>query len=124
MSIETTSEKFDNKGLTDEQVAKSREQHGYNVLTPPKRASLWALYIDKYRDPIIQILLVAVAVSLVFSFINGEFLETIGIFLAIILATTIDFYFERDAAKKFDVLTTLGEEQPVKVRRKTWCLAT
>ena len=117
MSIETTSEKFDNKGLTDEQVAKSREQHGYNVLTPPKRASLWALYIDKYRDPIIQILLVAVAVSLVFSFINGEFLETIGIFLAIILATTIGFYFERDAAKKFDVLTTLGEEQPVKVRR-------
>ena len=117
MSIETTSEKFDNKGLTDEQVAKSREQHGYNVLTPPKRASLWALYIDKYRDPIIQILLVAVAVSLVFSFINGEFLETIGIFLAIILATTIGFYFERDAARKFDVLTTLGEEQPVKVRR-------
>jgi len=117
MSIETTSEKFDNKGLTDEQVAKSREQHGYNVLTPPKRASLWALYIDKYRDPIIQILLVAVAVSLVFSFINGEFLETIGIFLAIIIATTIGFYFERDAAKKFDVLTTLGEEQPVKVRR-------
>ena len=117
MSIETTSEKFDNNGLTDEQVAKSREQHGYNVLTPPKRASLWALYIDKYRDPIIQILLVAVAVSLVFSFINGEFLETIGIFLAIILATTIGFYFERDAARKFDVLTTLGEEQPVKVRR-------
>ena len=117
MSIETTLEKFDTAGLTDAQVAESRKKHGSNVLTPPKRASLWALYIDKYRDPIIQILLVAAAVSLIFSFIDGEFLETLDIFLAIILATTIGFYFERDAAKKFDVLTTLGEEQPVKVRR-------
>lgn len=117
MSIETTLEKFDKAGLTDEQVALSRNEHGANILTPPKRASLWALYIDKYRDPIIQILIVAAAVSLIFSFINGEFLETLGIFLAIILATTIGFYFERDAARKFDVLTTLGEEQLVKVRR-------
>ena len=117
MSIETTLEKFDKAGLTDQQVAESQQKHGLNVLTPPKRTSLWALYLDKYRDPIIQILLVAAAVSLVFSFIEGDFLETLGIFLAIILATTIGFYFERDAAKKFDVLTTLGEEQPVKVRR-------
>lgn len=117
MSIETTLEKFDKAGLTDEQVALSRNEHGANILTPPKRASLWALYIGKYRDPIIQILIVAAAVSLIFSFINGEFLETLGIFLAIILATTIGFYFERDAARKFDVLTTLGEEQLVKVRR-------
>lgn len=117
MSIETTLEKFDKAGLTDEQVVLSRNEHGANILTPPKRASLWALYIDKYRDPIIQILIVAAAVSLIFSFINGEFLETLGIFLAIILATTIGFYFERDAARKFDVLTTLGEEQLVKVRR-------
>lgn len=117
MSIETTLEKFDKAGLTDEQVVLSRNEHGANILTPPKRASLWALYIGKYRDPIIQILIVAAAVSLIFSFINGEFLETLGIFLAIILATTIGFYFERDAARKFDVLTTLGEEQLVKVRR-------
>lgn len=117
MSIETTLEKFDKAGLTDEQVVLSRNEHGANILTPPKRVSLWALYIDKYRDPIIQILIVTAAVSLIFSFINGEFLETLGIFLAIILATTIGFYFERDAARKFDVLTTLGEEQLVKVRR-------
>ena len=71
MSIETTLEKFDTAGLTDAQVAESRKKHGSNVLTPPKRASLWALYIDKYRDPIIQILLVAAAVSLIFSFIDG-----------------------------------------------------
>ena len=104
-------------GLTDEQVKQSREQHGKNVLTPPQRTSLWKLYLDKYRDPIIQILLVAAFVSLILAFIEKNFMETIGIFVAVFLATTVGFYFERDAAKKFNLLTALGEEQPVKVRR-------
>ena len=104
-------------GLTDEQVKQSREQYGRNVLTPPHRTSLWKLYLDKYRDPIIQILLVAAFVSLILAFIEHNFMETIGIFVAVFLATTVGFYFERDAAKKFNVLTTLSEEQPVKVRR-------
>lgn len=104
-------------GLTDEQVKQSREQHGKNVLTPPQRTSLWKLYLDKYRDPIIQILLVAAFVSLILAFIEKNFMETIGIFVAVFLATTVGFYFERDAAKKFNLLTTLSEEQPVKVRR-------
>lgn len=105
-------------GLTDEQVKQSREQHGKNVLTPPQRTSLWKLYLDKYRDPIIQILLVAAFVSLILAFIEKNFMETIGIFVAVFLATTVGFYFERDAAKKFNLLTALSEEQPVKVRRK------
>ena len=104
-------------GLTDEQVKQSREQHGKNVLTPPQRTSLWKLYLDKYRDPIIQILLVAAFVSLILAFIEKDFMETIGIFVAVFLATTVGFYFERDAAKKFNLLTALSEEQPVKVRR-------
>ena len=104
-------------GLTDEQVKQSRKQHGKNVLTPPQRTSLWKLYLDKYRDPIIQILLVAAFVSLILAFIEKNFMETIGIFVAVFLATTVGFYFERDAAKKFNLLTALSEEQPVKVRR-------
>ena len=104
-------------GLTDEQVKQSREQHGKNVLTLPQRTSLWKLYLDKYRDPIIQILLVAAFVSLILAFIEKNFMETIGIFVAVFLATTVGFYFERDAAKKFNLLTALSEEQPVKVRR-------
>lgn len=104
-------------GLTDEQVKQSREQHGRNVLTPPQRTSLWKLYLDKYRDPIIQILLVAAFVSLILAFIEKNFMETIGIFVAVFLATTVGFYFERDAAKKFNLLTALSEEQPMKVRR-------
>ena len=105
------------RGLSAQQVTERRRQHGENVLTPLPKPSLWSLYIEKYRDPIIQILLVAAAISLVFGFIEGEFIETIGIFLAIIFATSVGFYFERDAARKFDLLTELDEEQRVKVRR-------
>lgn len=104
-------------GLTGVQAAENRLKYGDNVLTPPARTSMWLLYIEKYDDPIIRILLVAAAVSLALAFVNGEFVETVGIFFAIFLATTIGFFFERDAARKFDVLTAIGEEQPVKVVR-------
>ena len=105
------------RGLTDNEVAKSRARHGENTLTPPKRTPLWKLYLEKYKDPIIKILLVAAVISLGLAAIHGEYVETIGIILAIVLATTIGFWFEMDAAKKFNVLTALGEESPVKVRR-------
>ena len=104
-------------GLSAAEVAARREQYGENVLTPPRRRSLWQLYAEKYADPIIRILLVAAFVSLALSFVSGEFVETIGIILAVLFATTVGFYFERDATRKFDVLTALGEELPVKVRR-------
>lgn len=105
------------RGLTDKEVVKSREIYGENVLTPPKKTSLWRLYLDKYNDPIIKILLVAAAISLGLAAIENDFVETIGIFLAIFFATTVGFYFERDAAKRFDELTALGDDQPVKVWR-------
>ncbi len=79
---------------------------------------MWHLYLEKYQDPMIRILLVAAIVSLVLAFVKQDFIETIGIIFAIILATTVGFFFERDAARKFDVLTQLGEEQPVKVLRE------
>lgn len=104
-------------GISDAQVADSRQQYGDNVLTPPKKTSLWKLYLDKYRDPIIQILLVAALVSLVLAFVEHDFVETLGIFIAIFIATTVGFYFECDAARKFRVLTAINEDQPVKVRR-------
>lgn len=79
---------------------------------------MWHLYFEKYQDPMIRILLVAAVVSLVLAFVKQDFIETLGIIFAIILATTVGFIFERDAARKFDVLTQLGEEQPVKVVRE------
>jgi Ca2+-transporting ATPase len=104
-------------GLSAQEVLESRRRHGENQLTPPRRRSLWHLYLEKYEDPIIRILLVAAVFSLGLAFFNGEFVETIGIILAVLFATTVGFYFERDAARKFDVLNALGEEQPVKVLR-------
>ena len=106
------------QGLTTMEVEKSRLEHGENVLTPPKRQSMWHLYLEKYRDPMIRILLIAAVVSLVLAFVKQDFIETVGIIFAILLATTVGFIFERDAARKFDVLTQLGEEQPVKVLRE------
>ena len=106
------------QGLTAIEVEASRARHGENVLTPPRRPSMWKLYLEKYEDPMVRILLVAAVASLVLAFVKGDFVETIGIIAAVILATTVGFYFERDAARKFDVLTQLGEEQPVKVVRE------
>ena len=104
-------------GLTPAEVEESRAKYGENVLTPSERTPLWKLYIEKYNDPIIKILIVAALVSLGLAFLNGEFIETLGIFLAIFIATTVGFVFEMDAARKFNALTALGEEEPVKVRR-------
>ena len=105
-------------GLSAAEVSMSRLEHGENVLTPPRRQSMWRLYLEKYQDPMVRILLVAAVVSLVLSFVKNDYIETIGIIAAVFLATTVGFFFERDAARKFDVLTQLGEEQRVKVVRE------
>ena len=104
-------------GLTEQQVLESRQKYGANLLTPPQRPSLWKLYLEKFDDPVIRILLVAALFSLIISVIEDEYAETIGIFFAIFLATGIGFYFEYDANKKFDLLNTVNEETPVTVRR-------
>ena len=104
-------------GLTDAEVQESRKQHGVNLLTPPVRPSMWKLYLEKFQDPVIQILLVAACLSLVISIIENEYAETIGIIVAILLATGIGFLFEYDANKKFDLLNQVNEDTLVKVRR-------
>lgn len=96
--------KYNLDGLTDAQVSESRDRYGENVLTPPKKTSLWKLYLEKYNDPIIKILLVAACVSLLLAFIENDFIETIGIFIAIVLATTVGFWFERDAERNLNCL--------------------
>ena len=115
MSHNTQNSRF--KGLTDQEVLQSRQKYGVNLLTPPKRPSIWKLYLEKFQDPVIKVLLVAAAFSLLISIIESEYAETIGIFFAIFLATGIGFYFEYDANKKFDLLNAVGEETPVMVIR-------
>lgn len=104
-------------GLTDQEVLQSREKHGVNLLTPPKRPSLLKLYLEKFEDPVVRVLLVAAVFSLIISIIENEYAETVGIIAAILLATGIGFYFEYDANKKFDLLNAVNEETLVKVIR-------
>ena len=112
-----TTNDYRHVGLTDEQVRKSRTEYGVNLLTPPKRPSLWKLYLEKFEDPVVRVLLVAAFFSLVISIIENEYAETIGIIAAILLATGIGFFFEYDANKKFDLLNAVSEDTLVKVMR-------
>ena len=113
------------KGLTDEQVIANREQYGRNELTPPAKTPLWKLFLEKFQDPIIRILLIAwvlsigVAVYQITSGIEGldALLEPTGILIAILLATGIGFAFEVSANRKFDILNQIGDESLVKVVR-------
>lgn len=104
-------------GLSDKEVQESRAKYGENLLTPPKRESLWKLFLEKFQDPIIRVLLVAAAVSFGISLTNGHYAETIGLFFAIILATVVGFWFEVDASKKFDLLNQVNDDNAVKVLR-------
>lgn len=114
------------QGLTKEQVIASREANGENVLTPPAKASLWSQFLEKFDDPIIRILLVAWALSLIIAGVHcwgpeakgfSAFLEPIGIFFAIILASCVSFFFELKANRAFDILNTVNDDIMVKVIR-------
>ena len=113
------------KGLTPQEVAESREKHGSNILTPPKRRPVWLQFLDKFKDPIIRILLIALlfsfGVSAYHYFVEGEgasvFFEPSGILLAILLATLVGFILELRANKAFDVLNKVNDDTPVKVYR-------
>ena len=113
-------------GLTSQEVLESRKAHGENILTPPEKTSLWKQFLEKFEDPIIRILLLAWVLSMVIAGVhcwgpeqNGfqAFLEPLGIFFAIMLASTIGFYFEVKAARAFDVLNTVNDDVMVTVMR-------
>ena len=113
-------------GLTSPEVEESRRKHGANILTPPKKTPLWVLFLEKFEDPIIRILLFAWMLAMIISAIHcwgpdqkgvEAFLEPIGIFFAIMLSTTIGFFFEVKAAKAFDVLNLVNDDIPVTVIR-------
>lgn len=104
-------------GMSNAEVIESRKKFGENILTPPPRTPLWKLFLEKFKDPIIRILLVAAVLSLVISIMHNEYAETIGIFVAIFLATGVGFWFEMDANKKFDILNQVNDDILIKVLR-------
>ena len=113
------------KGLSAQEVEESRAKYGVNILTPPEKESVWSQFLDKFRDPLIKILLVALCLSLgiacyeVFGLGDGLFVffEPLGIFVAIVLATVIGFALELNANKKFEMLNKVNDDVPVTVVR-------
>lgn len=104
-------------GLSPEEVEASRREHGSNVLTPPVREPWWRLFLEKFDDPVIRILMIAAMLSLAASAAHGEYLESVGIIVAIFLATTMAFANEYQAGREFDLLYQVSDEIPVKVMR-------
>lgn len=119
-------QKHQYQGLTKQEVEENRRLHGENILTPPEKASLWSQFLEKFNDPIIKILLVAWLLSMIIAGVHcwgpeaegfTAFLEPIGIFFAIMLASCVGFFFEMKANKAFDVLNTVNDDTLVKVIR-------
>jgi len=105
------------KGLSLEEVNKSRHQHGANVLTPPVRDPWWKLFLEKFDDPVIRILMIAAALAIVVGIFNGKYYEGIGIIAAILLATVIAFVNEFKAGKEFEILNRTSDQKPIKALR-------
>ncbi|MBD5269987.1 MAG: calcium-translocating P-type ATPase, PMCA-type [Bacteroides sp.] len=118
-------DKLKYQGLSEAQVAESRRSHGANVMSPPPKDPLWKQFLEKFEDPLIIILLIAGALSIGISCYEywglgegaGVFFEPIGIFIAILLATGLAFYFELRADKEFSLLNQVNDDEPVTVIR-------
>ncbi|HNY44120.1 MAG: calcium-translocating P-type ATPase, PMCA-type [Bacteroidota bacterium] len=105
------------KGLTTTEVEQNRQVYGSNLITQHKKRSAFKLFLEKFNDPLIKILLIAALISFGIGFVNDQFIEAIGILFAIFLATGIGFWFEYDANKKFDILNLVNNDTLVKVIR-------
>ena len=113
------------RGLSPAEVEESRRLHGTNVLTPPAEESLWKLFLDKFKDPLIIVLMMAGVLSVLISIYEyvgldqgaTVFFEPVGIFMAIILATGLSFYFEKRAEDEFKILNKVNDDEPVEVIR-------
>ena len=116
-TIETSKTSIPYQGLTTEEVEKSRAKHGKNVLKPPEREPWWQLYLEKFEDPIIEILCIAAVIAIAVGVVEGDYIEGLGIMVAIILATTLAFINEYKASKEFDILNQVYDTVPVKVIR-------
>ncbi len=116
-SQKQTTKEIKHKGLTSEEVLASREKHGSNKLSEAEKIPWWKLYLEKFNDPIIRILLVAAVISLFVGIAEGSFIEPIGIIAAVLLSTTIGFLNEFKAAKEFDILNQVADEAEVNVIR-------
>src|SRR5205814_10107215 len=105
------------KGLSSAEALARRKQHGANVLTPPKRTPWWKLYLEKFDDPVIRILLIAAAIAIIVGIVEGTYVECIGILCAVFLSSALAFINEYKAAREFELLNKVSDDTPVRVLR-------
>ncbi|GAB4533974.1 MAG: hypothetical protein Tsb0014_19860 [Pleurocapsa sp.] len=114
----TASYRLPYRGLTSQQVEHNRRQHGVNILTPPRKKQAWKLFLTKFEDPVIQILAIAAIMAIAVGVVEGNYVEGIGIIVAILLATTLAFINEYQADKEFDLLNQVYDNILIKVIRE------
>ena len=105
-------------GLTPQQVEENRAKFGANILTPPETEPWWKLYLEKFEDPVIRILIIAAVITIIVGVVDGSYVEGIAIVIAILLATTLGFINEYRAQREFDVLNRVSDEAPTNVIRR------
>lgn len=108
---------FDIKGLTTEEVLNNRKLYGSNKITEKKKTTILSLIIESLNDPIIKILLIALGIKILFFINDSDIYETIGIIVAIILATVISSLSEYGSEKAFQKLSNTTNNILVKAYR-------
>ncbi len=108
---------FDIKGLTKEEVLNNRKLYGSNKITEKKKTTILSLIIESLNDPIIKILLIALGIKILFFINDSDIYETIGIIIAIILATVISSLSEYGSEKAFQKLSNTTNNILVKAYR-------
>jgi P-type Ca2+ transporter type 2C len=115
--IDTVSSGTKHQGLNSSEIESRRQQYGSNIITPPPRDPWWKLFLEKFDDPVIRILLIAAVIAIGVGMAHGEYLEGLGIITAVLLATSLAFINEYKASKEFDILNQVNDEVPIKVIR-------
>lgn len=104
-------------GLSDEEVVIYRKKYGSNTFSKKKKDSFLKLLLETFSDPIIKILLIALGIKLIFLIKDFDWYETVGIVIAIMVASLISSISEYGSMKAFDKLTEESSKINVRVKR-------
>lgn len=106
-------------GLSDKEVIEKRKKYGDNGLSRKKQDTFFKMFVETLGDPIIKILLIALSIKIIFLFKDFDFYETIGIVLAIIIASFISTISEYGSEKAFERLQEESSKIRVRVIRNS-----
>ena len=108
---------INNNGLSDKEVIINREKYGENIFTKKKQDTFFKLLLETFSDPIIKILLIALGIKTIFLIRDFDWYETVGIVLAILVASLISSISEYGSMRAFNKLTEETSKINVRVKR-------